>query len=47
MNNDIIKAVTVNITNCGPAADILINDHIFEIHSVHGAADEEKKGAYH
>jgi hypothetical protein len=46
MNGDIIKAVTVNITDCSPAADIFINYLVFEIHPVYGTADEEKKSSY-
>jgi hypothetical protein len=47
MNDNVIEAVTVDITDCGPAACVLINDYMLEIHCTGGVAEEEKKGGCH
>jgi hypothetical protein len=41
MNDDVVEAIAVDIADCGPAASLLINDHMFEIHSSGGAGREQ------
>jgi hypothetical protein len=47
MNDDVVEAITVDITDRGPAANVFINDHMFEIHSSSGAGDKDNQADYH